>query len=103
MEPIKNRTKHLPTLALLLAFLPTILMFALIACSAGGNWGFLILGGITYLVSQVLCGGASLILGILSIRKKWGRARGILAVIFSSLGLALTVEVVGAMLWNRIF
>ena len=103
MEPSPTRTRRLPTLALILAFVPTALMLILIALSARGNWGFLILGGITYLVSELVCGIASLILGILSIRKKWGKARGILAVIFSSMGLAITLELIGAFLLRGLF
>ena len=96
-SPDKSRP-FLPTLAILLAFLPTALMLGLVACSAGGNWAFLILGGIVYLVSEILCGAASLVLGILSIRRGWGRKRGIAAVVISSLGLLTTIEVVGAFL-----
>ena len=88
----------LPTLSLLLSITPTVLMFILIGLSARGNWGFLILGGITYLVSELVCGIASLILGILCIRRKWGRGRAITAVILSSLGLCMTLELVGAFL-----
>ena len=98
MPPISKSSRILPTLSLLLSITPTVLMFILIALSARGNWGFLILGGITYLVSELVCGIASLILGILCIRRKWGRGRAITAVILSSLGLCMTLELVGAFL-----
>ena len=88
----------LPTLSLLLSITPTVLMLILVALSARGNWGFLILGGITYLVSQLVCGIASLILGILCIRKRWGRGRAVTALILSSLGLAITLELIGTFL-----
>ena len=97
MMPRSHSHPHLPTLALLLAFLPTALMLSLAACAMGGNWAFLILGGIAYPVTEILCGVASLILGILSIRRNWGKKRGIAAVAFSSLGLLVTVEVVGVL------
>ena len=93
----------LPTLSLLLSITPTVLMFILIALSARGNWGFLILGGITYLVSELVCGIASLILGILCIRRKWGRGRAVTALILSSLGLAITLELIGAFLLRGLF
>ena len=93
----------LPTLSLLLSITPTVLMFILIALSARGNWGFLILGGITYLVSELVCGIASLILGILCLRRKWGRGRAITAVILSSLGLFTTLELIGAFLLRGLF
>jgi hypothetical protein len=73
-------------------------MLILVSLSARGNWGFLILGGITYLVSELVCGIASLILGILCLRRKWGRGRAITALILSSLGLAITLELIGAFL-----
>ena len=93
----ENRKKHfLPTLALLLAFLPAVVTAILIALSAGGNWAFLILALIVSPIAEVILGGASLVLGILSIRKDWGRRRGIAAVILSAVGLALTAVVVGA-------
>ena len=98
MPPISKSSRILPTLSLLLSITPTVLMFILIGLSARGNWGFLILGGITYLISEFLCGIASLILGILCIRRKWGRGRAITAVILSSLGLFITLELVGAFL-----
>ena len=103
MEPMPKAAKILPTLALLLALAPTAFMLALIACSAGGNWGFLILGGLTYLVSEVLCGSASLTLGILCIRKRWGRGRAIIAVVLSAPGLLTTFELVGSFLVIGIF
>ena len=88
----------LPTLSLLLSITPTVLMLILVALSARGNWGFLILGGITYLVSELVCGIASLVLGILCIRRKWGRGRAVTALILSSLGLAITLELIGTFL-----
>jgi hypothetical protein len=100
MKPTSKTPKLLPTLSLILSLTPTVLMLILVSLSARGNWGFLILGGITYLVSEFLCGIASLILGILCIRKKWGRGRAITAVILSSLGLFITLELVGAF-WLR--
>ena len=93
-------SRVLPTLALILSILPTVLSLAIIAFAANGNWGFLILGGITYLVSEFVCGIASLILGILCIRRKWGRGRAVTAVILSSLGLFMTLELIGAF-WLR--
>ena len=93
----------LPTLSLLLSITPTVLMFILIALSARGNWGFLILGGITYLVSELVCGIASLVLGILCLRRKWGRGRAVTALILSSLGLATTLELIGAFLLRGLF
>ena len=93
----------LPTLSLLLSITPTVLMFILIALSARGNWGFLILGGITYLVSEFLCGIAALTLGIICIRRRWGRGRAITAVILSSLGLFTTLELIGAFLLRGLF
>ena len=98
MDATGNKHPLLPTLAILLSILPTVLMLGLVACSAGGNWAFIILGGIVYLISEILCGAASLVLGILSIRRGWGKKRGIAAVVISSLGLLTTVEVVGAFL-----
>jgi hypothetical protein len=89
-------SRVLPTLSLLLSLTPTVLMLILVAISARGNWGFLILGGITYLVSELVCGIASLILGILCLRRKWGRGRAVTALILSSLGLAITLELIGA-------
>ena len=98
MDATGNKHPFLPTLAILLAILPAVLMLGLVACSAGGNWAFIILGGIVYLISEILCGAASLVLGILSIRRGWGKKRGIAAVVISSLGLLTTIEVVGAFL-----
>ena len=60
----------------------------------------MILGGITYLISQFVCGIASLTLGILCIRRRWGRGRAVTAVILSSLGLLVTLELAGAF-WLR--
>ena len=91
-------SRILPTLSLLLSVTPTVLMLILVALSAKGNWGFLVLGGITYLVSEFLCGIASLILGILCIRRRWGRGRAITAVILSSFGLFIAFELVWAFL-----
>ncbi len=96
-------SRVLPTLSLLLSITPTVLMLILVALSARGNWGFLILGGITYLVSELVCGIASLILGILCIRRKWGRGRAVTAVILSSLGLFTTLELIGAFLLRGLF
>ena len=96
-------SRILPTLSLLLSVTPTVLMLILVALSAKGNWGFLILGGITYLVSEFLCGIAALILGILCIRRRWGRGRAIAAVILSSLGLFIALELVGALWLRRLF
>ena len=103
MTPIPKAPRILPTLSLLLSITPTVLMLILVALSARGNWGFLILGGITYLVSQLVCGIASLILGILCIRKRWGRGRAVTALILSSLGLAITLELIGAFLLRGLF
>lgn len=93
----------LPTLSLLLSITPTILMLILVALSARGNWGFLILGGITYLVSEFLCGTAALTLGMICIRKRWGRGRAITALILSSFGLFITFELVWAFLIRGVF
>ncbi|MBQ7910234.1 MAG: hypothetical protein IJ363_05550 [Clostridia bacterium] len=93
----------LPTLTLLLSLTPTVLMLILVALSAKGNWGFLILGGITYLVSEFLCGIAALTLGIICIRRRWGRGRAITAVILSSFGLFITFELVWAFLIRGVF
>lgn len=98
MPPISKSSRVLPTLSLTLSLTPTVLMLILVALSARGNWGFLILGGITYLVSELVCGIASLVLGILCIRRKWGRGRAVTAVILSSLGLFTTLELIGAFL-----
>ena len=56
MPPTSRSSRVLPTLSLLLSITPTVLMLILVALSARGNWGFLILGGITYLVSELVCG-----------------------------------------------
>ncbi len=96
-------SRVLPTLSLLLSITPTVLMLILVALSAKGNWGFLILGGITYLVSEFLCGIASLTLGIICIRKGWGRGRAITAVILSSFGLFIAFELVWAFLIRGLF
>ena len=96
-------SRVLPTLSLLLSITPTVLMLILVALSARGNWGFLILGGITYLVSELVCGIASLILGILCLRRKWGRGRAVTALILSSLGLFTTLELIGAFLLRGLF
>ncbi|MBO5512477.1 MAG: hypothetical protein J6B24_12145 [Clostridia bacterium] len=98
MIPTSKAQRILPTLTLLLSITPTVLMLILVALSAKGNWVFLILGGITYLVSEFLCGIASLTLGILCIRRRWGRGRAIAAVILSSLGLFIAFELIWAFL-----
>ena len=98
-----NAPRVLPTLSLLLSITPTVLMLILVAISARGNWGFLILGGITYLVSEFLCGIAALTLGMICIRKRWGRGRAVTALILSSLGLAITLELIGAFLLRGLF
>ena len=103
MPPTSRSSRVLPTLSLLLSITPTVLMLILVSLSARGNWGFLILGGITYLVSELVCGIASLILGILCIRRKWGRGRAVTAVILSSLGLFTTLELIGAFLLRGLF
>ena len=93
----------LPTLSLLLSITPTVLMLILVALSARGNWAFLILGGITYLVSQLLGGIASVVMSVICLRRKWGRGRAITAVILSSLGLFMTLELIGAFLLRGLF
>ena len=103
MTPIPKAPRILPTLSLLLSITPTVLMLILVALSARGNWGFLILGGITYLVSELACGITSLILGILCLRRKWGRGRAVAALILSSLGLLMTLELVGTFLLRGVF
>ncbi len=100
MTAVSKWARILSTLSLILSLTPTFLMLILVALSARGNWGFLVLGVITYFISQLLCGTASLILGILCIRKKWGRGRAVTAVILSSLGLLISLEVVGAFWLN---
>ena len=102
MEPTSKASRILPTLSLILAFLPTVLMAVLIALSARGNWGFIILGGITYFVSQILCGIACIVIGILCIRRKWGRGRAITAIILSAFGLFCVLAVAGSFLINGI-
>ena len=91
-------SRLLPTLSLLLSITPTVLMLILVALSARGNWGFLILGGITYLVSQLLGGIASVVMSVICLRRKWGRGRAVTALILSSLGLAITLELIGTFL-----
>ena len=103
MPSTSKASRVLPTLSLLLSLTPTVLMLILVALSAKGNWGFLILGGITYLVSEFLCGIAALTLGIICIRKRWGRGRAITAVILSSFGLFITFELVWAFLIRGLF
>ena len=93
----------LPTLALILSILPTVLSLAVIALAAKGNWAFLILGGITYLVSQLLGGIASVVMSMICLRRKWGRGRAVTALILSSLGLLMTLELVGTFLLKGIF
>lgn len=90
-----GKRRFLPTLALLLTFMPAVVAAVLVALSAGGNWAFLILALMASPIVEAVFGGASLVLGILSVRKDWGRRRGMVAVILSSVGLALTVVVYG--------
>ena len=90
-----GKRRFLPTLALLLAFMPAVVAAVLVALSAGGNWAFLILALMASPITEAVFGGTSLVLGILSVRKDWGRRRGLAAVILSSIGLALTVVVYG--------
>ena len=96
-------SRVLPTLTLLLSITPTVLMLILVALSARGNWGFLILGGITYLVSQLLGGIASVVMSVICLRRTWGRGRAITALILSSLGLFITLELIGAFLLRGLF
>ena len=103
MPPTSKAPRLLPTLSLLLSITPTVLMLILVALSARGNWGFLILGGITYLVSQLLGGIASVVMSVICLRRKWGRGRAITAVILSSLGLFMTLELIGAFLLRGLF
>ena len=103
MTPIPKAPRILPTLSLLLSITPTVLMLILVALSARGNWGFLILGGITYLVSQLLGGIASVVMSVICLRRKWGRGRAITALILSSLGLFITLELIGAFLLRGLF
>ena len=100
MEHTSHTKRFLPTLALILPFVPAVLAAVLIALSARGNWAFLILAFIASPIAEIILGGASLFLGILSIRKDWGRRRGMAAVILSAIGLTLTVVVVSAF-WLR--
>ena len=97
MEFSGKRHPFLPTLALLLAFVPAVVAAFLIALSAGGNWAFLILAFMASPITEAVFGGASLVLGILSVRKDWGRRRGMAAVILSAVGLALTAVVYGTL------
>ena len=103
MTPIPKAPRILPTLSLLLSITPTVLMLILVALSARGNWGFLILGGITYLVSQLLGGIASVVMSVICLRRKWGRGRAVTALILSSLGLFITLELIGAFLLRGLF
>ena len=98
MPSPSKASRILPTLALILSILPTVLSLAIIAFAANGNWAFLILGGITYLVSQLLGGIASVVMSVICILRKWGRGRAITAVILSSFGLFITFELVWAFL-----
>ena len=100
MSHVSHPKRFLPTLALVLPFVPAMLAGVLIALSARGNWGFLVLAFIVSPIAEIILGGASLVLGILSIRKDWGRRRGMAAVILSAIGLTLTVVVVSAF-WLR--
>ena len=98
MPSTSKASRVLPTLALIPSILPTVLSLAIIAFAANGNWAFLILGGITYLVSQLLGGIASVVMSAICLRRKWGRGRAITALILSSLGLAITLELIGTFL-----
>ena len=103
MDTPPKSARLLPTLALILSILPTVLSLAIVALAAKGNWAFLILGGITYLVSQLLGGIASVVMSIVCLRRRWGRGRAITALILSSLGLLVTLETVGAFLLRGVF
>ena len=103
MEPTSRPSRLLPTLALILSILPTVLSLAIVALAAKGNWAFLILGGITYLVSQLLGGIASVVISMICLRRKWGRGRAITALILSSLGLLITLEWIGSFLLRGVF
>ena len=103
MDTPPKSARLLPTLALILSILPTVLSLAIVALAAKGNWAFLILGGITYLVSQLLGGIASVVISIVCLRRRWGRGRAITALILSSLGLLVTLETVGAFLLRGVF
>ena len=96
-------SRLLPTLALILSILPTVLSLAIVALAAKGNWAFLILGGITYLVSQLLGGIASVVMSMICLRRKWGRGRAVTALILSTLGLLMTLELVGTFLLRGVF
>lgn len=70
MEHTSHTKRFLPTLALILPFVPAAVLAAvLIALSARGNWAFPILAFIASPIAEIILGGASLFLGILSIRK----------------------------------
>ena len=100
MEPIPKAAKLLPTLALILSVAPAVPVLILLALSLNGNWAFLILAFITYVVSQLLCGIASLTLSIVCITKKWGLGRSITAAVLSSVGLLITLVMIGSF-WRR--
>ena len=103
MEPTSRPARLLPTLALILSILPTVLSLAIMALAAKGNWAFLLLGGITYLVSQLLGGIASVVISMICLSRKWGRGRAITALILSSLGLLITLEWIGSFLLRGVF
>ena len=103
MAPTSRSPRVLPTLALILSLLPTVLSLAIMAFATKGNWAFLILGGITYLVSQILGGIASVVMSIICLRRKWGRGQAITALILSSIGLLTTLELAGAFLLRGVF
>ena len=103
MDTPPKSARLLPTLALILSILPTVLSLAIVALAAKGNWAFLILGGITYLVSQLLGGIASVVMSMICLRRKWGRGRAVTALILSSLGLLMTLELVGTFLLRGVF
>ena len=103
MDTPQKSARLLPTLALILSILPTVLSLAIVALAAKGNWAFLILGGITYLVSQLLGGIASVVMSMICLRRKWGRGRAVTALILSSLGLLMTLELVGTFLLRGVF
>ena len=103
MDTPPKASRLLPTLALILSILPTVLSLAVIALAAKGNWAFLILGGITYLVSQLLGGIASVVISMICLSRKWGRGRAITALILSSLGLLITLEWIGSFLLRGVF
>ena len=103
MDTPPKSARLLPTLALILSILPTVLSLSIVALAAKGNWAFLILGGITYLVSQLLGGIASVVISMICLRRKWGRGRAVTALILSSLGLLMTLELVGTFLLRGVF